>query len=127
MSISVRSIHEGDKLLDMHYTPPTHDANSTTIVNADTVYRVGSISKIFTILGILHEGIGMDDPITKYLPELGNLKAADGINNDITAVSWDGITIGALASHMSGIGLDCKGSPQTISYHRFLIGCNDQQ
>lgn len=108
VSVSVRSIHEADKLVDLHYTPPTRDPSSTNVVDGNTVYRIASISKVFTTLGILREGIAMDDPVTRYLPELGSLEAADGINNDITAVSWDDITIGALASHMSGIGLDCK-------------------
>lgn len=99
VSVSVKSIHQPDKLLDLHHTPPTRDPSSTNVVDANTVYRIASISKIFTTLGVLHKGIRMDDPVTKYLPDLGT--------------DWDDITIGALASHMSGIGLDRKKSLST--------------
>lgn len=110
VSISVRSIHEDTNLLDLHYTPPNRGANSTAVVDGDTVFRVGSISKVFTVLGVLKHGIAFDDPVTKYLPELAELGSADGVDNDVTAVSWGDITIGALASHMSGIGNDCKSA-----------------
>lgn len=103
VSVSVKSVHESEKLIDLHYTPPTRDSRSTAVVDADTVYRIASISKVFTTLGVLHEGIGMDDPVTKYLFELGR--------------SWDNITVGALASHMSGIGLDCKPAFSTTRGH----------
>lgn len=96
VSVSVKSIHQPEKLIDLHYTPPTRDPSSTNMVDANTVYRIASISKIFTTLGVLREGIGMDDPLTEHLSELGS--------------SWDNVTIGALASHMSGFGLDCEKS-----------------
>lgn len=111
VSLSVRSIHErGAGLLDLHHTPPDRGAGSTASVDGDTVYRVGSVSKVFTVLGVLRTGIRFDDPVTSYLPELRGLGAADGVHDDISAVAWDDITIGALASHMSGIGLDCTCS-----------------
>ncbi|KUI55067.1 Beta-lactamase-like protein 2 [Cytospora mali] len=105
VSVSVKSIHELNKMLDLHYTPPTRDPSSTGVVDANTIYRIASISKVFTTLGLLHKGIGMDDPVTKYIPDLPELVVAGEVNN-ITAVNWDDVTIGALASHMSGIGLD---------------------
>lgn len=110
VSISVRSIHENANLLDLHYTPPNRGVNSTATVDGDTIFRIGSISKVFTVMGILEYGIVLDDPVTKYLPELAGLGSAYGVNNDATAVNWDDITIGALASHMSGIGNDCEPS-----------------
>lgn len=116
VSLSVRSIHErGAGLLDLHHTPPDRRAGSTASVDGNTVYRVGSVSKVFTVLGILRIGIRFDDPVTLYLPELRGLGAADGMNNDISAVAWDDITIGALASHMSGIGLDCTYSSTLLA------------
>lgn len=111
VSISVSSIHEDGKLVDLHYTPPSRGAGSTAEVDGDTIYRIGSVSKAFTALGVLKAGIRMDDPVTLYLPELRDLGAADGVNSDITAVNWDDITIGALASHMSGIGAECNYPP----------------
>ncbi|KAF3766158.1 beta-lactamase/transpeptidase-like protein, partial [Cryphonectria parasitica EP155] len=99
-------MHEPDHLVDLHYTPPVRQANSTTHVDGNTVYRVGSISKIFTALGILKVGIQMDDVVTDYIPEFQGLEATGEASNPAVTVSWDDITIGALASHMSGIGLD---------------------
>lgn len=101
ISISVQSIHESDKLIDLHHTPPIRQAGTTNLVTGDTLYRLGSISKILTTLATLRAGIRMDDPITTYLPELRSIDAADGFS-----VAWDDITVGSLASHMSGLGLD---------------------
>lgn len=101
VSVSVQSIHESSKLVDLHFTPPVHQAGSTDLVTGDTSYRVGSISKIFTVLAILRAGVRMDDPITSYLPELRGLEAADGF-----LIVWDDVTVGSLASHLSGLGLD---------------------
>ncbi|KAI1499928.1 beta-lactamase/transpeptidase-like protein [Biscogniauxia marginata] len=108
ISVAVKSIHETSPLLDLHYTPPNLNATGTTKVDAQSIYRIGSISKIFPILALLtQKSVRLDDPITKYVPELLQLKGeeTDGVN-DITTVHWDQVTLGALASHMSGIGTD---------------------
>jgi CubicO group peptidase (beta-lactamase class C family) len=45
-------------------------------VAADTVFRIGSITKVFTgmaLLALRDDGrIGLDDPVTRYVPELGD-------------------------------------------------------
>lgn len=97
VSVSVKSLHQLDKLIDLHYTPPVRDPNSTNMVDANTVYRIASISKVFTTLGLLLSGHGMDDHVTMRL-----------LN---TEPIWNNMTIGALASHMSGLGLDCEEAP----------------
>lgn len=66
--------------------------------NGNTVYRIGSISKIFTVLLLyrLYEGglIGsIDDPLSKYIPEFS-------IRNPFTD---DNITLREIASQMSGL------------------------
>lgn len=101
VSVTVQSIDETSKLVDLHHTPPIRRAGATNFVTGGTAYRVGSISKIFTTLAILRAGVRMDDPITNYLPELNDLEAADGFS-----IIWDDVTIGSVASHMSGLGLD---------------------
>ncbi|KAI5923428.1 beta-lactamase/transpeptidase-like protein [Camillea tinctor] len=108
ISLSVKSIHENTPLLDLHYTPPSLNTSGTTSVDAQTIYRVGSISKIFPVLALLtQKSVRLDDPITKYVPELLQLKGETGDEvNDITTVQWDHVTLGALASHMSGISSD---------------------
>lgn len=92
-SVAVASIHEDGKLLDLHHTPQIRQTGSTNSVNGDTIYRVGSISKVFTTIGTLQAGIRMDDPILDYLPELQTLQADDGFS-----VDWNDVTVGSLAS-----------------------------
>lgn len=108
ISVAVKSIHESGPMLELHYTPPVLDDDSTTTVDSETIYRIGSLSKLFAVLSTLTQGqIKMEDPITKYVPELLQLKKeAVPVPNDITAVHWDQVTVGSLTSHMSGIGAD---------------------
>lgn len=71
-------------------------------LNDDTIFRVGSVSKLYTIYAILAQA-GLDilrDPVTKYLPELsGNSRDAP-----LTKIIWEDITVGALAAHQAGTG-----------------------
>ncbi|KAI0430797.1 beta-lactamase/transpeptidase-like protein [Xylaria sp. FL1042] len=108
VSIAIQSIHEKTPMLELHHTPPIHDNTSTTNVNSETIYRVGSISKMFAVLSILTQGkIKLEDPITKYVPELLQLRnEAVPVANDVTAVNWDQVTVGSLTAHMGGIGTD---------------------
>ncbi|KAI1108301.1 beta-lactamase/transpeptidase-like protein [Nemania sp. NC0429] len=108
ISLAIQSIHETDPMLQFHYTPPVFDKTGTSAINSETIYRIGSISKMFAVLSVLTQGkMKMEDPITKYVPELLQLKRhAVPVANDITAVNWDQVTVGSLASHMSGIGTD---------------------
>ncbi|KAK4194823.1 beta-lactamase-like protein-like protein 2 [Triangularia verruculosa] len=104
ISIGVQSVHENTPIVDLHHTPATKNANGTQKVTADTVYRIGSCTKVFTVLALLQQkNIRWDEPVTKYLPEL---KQNQPEGTEIEAVQWDSITIGALASHVSGIGRD---------------------
>ncbi|KAI1446504.1 beta-lactamase/transpeptidase-like protein [Annulohypoxylon stygium] len=107
LSIAVKSIHEASPLLELHHTPPVLNPNGTTVIDSQTVYRLGSISKLFAVLSILQQNqIKMDDLVTQYVPELLELKGETDESNDITTVRWEEVTLGALASHMSGIGAD---------------------
>ncbi|KAI0505879.1 beta-lactamase/transpeptidase-like protein [Xylaria bambusicola] len=108
ISIAVKSIYEENPMIELHHTPPVLDNTSTTAVDSETIYRIGSLSKLFAVLSILTQGqMKLEDPITKYVPELLQLrKEAVPVANDITAVHWDQVTVGSLTSHMSGIGTD---------------------
>lgn len=64
------------------------------VVDGDTQYLVGSISKLFSDLLLLKTGIDLDDPITKHLPEL---------NSSESSIDWNSITLASLADHLSGI------------------------
>lgn len=111
VSLGARSIHEATSLFEFHHTPTQLDPKGATVIGSDTVYRVGSASKVFTVLATLKlEGVDLNDPITKYLPELRDLKKQAAEQNAVFVVDWDSITLGALASHMSGIAAD-RGNP----------------
>lgn len=62
---------------------------------------------MFTVWSLLlgDGGLILDEPVTEYLPEL-NRAAGD----DIERVAWDEVTVGQLASHMSGLARDCTYS-----------------
>ncbi|KAI1473632.1 beta-lactamase/transpeptidase-like protein [Daldinia eschscholtzii] len=107
ISIAVKSIHETNPLLELHHTPEILNPNGTTTIDSQTIYRLGSISKIFSVLSLLQQShIKLDDPITQYVPELRELKGETDEVNDITTVRWSEVTLGALTSHMSGIATD---------------------
>ena|SRR6266511_993353 len=110
-SINIFSTFSEAPLYEYHYTAPLFKANGsigTKAVDGDTIFRIASISKLVTVFALLIEkgDVNFNDPITKYVPEL---KGSTGIGlGAVNAVQWDDVTIGALASQMSGIGRDCK-------------------
>lgn len=61
----------------------------------------------------------LNDPITKYLYELAN--ASQGQNDTISQVKWPDITVGQLASHMSGIARDCKCDAWKLNDHDNIL------
>lgn len=102
-----------DKPLWSHYwTAPSLARSNTTGVKkitGDSVYRIGSITKVFTMLTFLASvGDSMwNDPITKYLPDYAEL-ANEPRKSNIFDTDWDAITVGSLASQTSGLMRDCK-------------------
>lgn len=69
------------------------DAARTQPATAETVYEIGSITKTFTaalVLKRVEQGrIGLDDPLTRWIPELGEAGA--------------GVTVRQLLAHTSGL------------------------
>lgn len=111
-SISAISANEDSPIFQYQFTAKLLDNSSTTAVTGDTVFRIGSISKLFTTFALLlQEGtVIFDDPVTKYIPELANIAKAQGNGtfNPVCEVNWKDVTVGALASHLAGIGRDCR-------------------
>lgn len=117
-SIALFSTNEGTAssvpfFFDYHYTAPSlmESKSSVTEVNVNSIYRIGGVTEVFTIWTILTEvGGGIwTDPVTKYVPELWIAAQESSTDeNPVASVDWTGITIGELASHMSGISRDCK-------------------
>lgn len=86
----------------------TVNTSGVNKVDSNTVYRLGSVTKIFTILTFLAEAGDSywNQPVTQYVPELAAL-APKSADDPVMNVDWADITIGGLASQMTGIVRDC--------------------
>jgi CubicO group peptidase (beta-lactamase class C family) len=77
----------------------TTTKSGTRKVGADTVYDIGSVTKVFTALALAdmaqHGEVAIDDPAATYLPK-GRLLPHDGVRQ---------ITLADLATHTAGLPL----------------------
>ncbi|KAF1968689.1 beta-lactamase/transpeptidase-like protein [Bimuria novae-zelandiae CBS 107.79] len=111
-SLQIFSTNPGSPLLwERHRTAKDLPSNTTGVrkVNGDTVYRLGSVSKVFTVLTFLAEAgdVYWNSPITKFVPELAKFagRSSQVDFDPVRETDWDDITIGALASQFFN-GLD---------------------
>ena len=94
------------------------DVEASTEATPDTQYRIGSITKTFTAVGILQlrdaGALSLDDPLTKYLPE-----------------SAHGPTLGRMLAHASGLQREPPGeiweTMQAPSREELLSGTADAE
>jgi CubicO group peptidase (beta-lactamase class C family) len=106
-SIDFYSLVDEQSVFTYHYTAPIL-ANSTQgvqEVDSDSIYRVGSIAKVFTVYAYLASvgDISWNHPITRYVPELARNSEATADDSDLDVFRWDDITLGSLAAQMSGM------------------------
>ncbi|CEF79704.1 hypothetical protein FGSG_04656 [Fusarium graminearum PH-1] len=104
----LQAFSTSNTLFQYGYVPSSmKDFLTSEAINEDTVFRIGSVSKLFTVYTLLAE-VGMkymNDPVTKWIPELA--LAAKKNKGDVTrSVQWDEITIGELAGQLAGIPRD---------------------
>jgi CubicO group peptidase (beta-lactamase class C family) len=70
--------------------------------DADTIFNLGSVSKLFTnvaIMTLVEKGIvELDAPVTTYVPELGGMKTRGS--------SFSGVTLRSMLCHHSGLPSD---------------------
>ena len=85
-------------------------AGGTTKVTSDSIFRIGSISKLLTVYAfLLNDGFAhWDRPVTDYVPELRKDVLSQINISKVDQVMWEDISLGSLASFMSGVGRDCK-------------------
>ncbi|KIW85676.1 hypothetical protein Z517_01068 [Fonsecaea pedrosoi CBS 271.37] len=71
-------------------------------VDGRSSYRIASITKVFTVLGILQQhaagNLSLDDAVDKYIPALKHQSGG--------TIPWEDITLRSLASQFSGIPRD---------------------
>ncbi|KAF1844541.1 beta-lactamase family protein [Cucurbitaria berberidis CBS 394.84] len=100
-SFSVEITSSKESLWSHHHTARERNTSRPDIerVNGDALYRIASITKAFTVLGILYQheagNLSLDSTVNKYIEELGE-KSEGG-------VPWKDITLRSLASQLSGI------------------------
>lgn len=110
-SIGMFSSHEAELVYEFHHTDDAvrNTSAGTRNVDKDTVYRLGSISKLLTVyLFLIREGgKRLHDPVTDFLPELSRKNST---SSDVGAImpKWEEITVGELASHLGGLTRDCE-------------------
>lgn len=112
-SIDVYSTHENSSIFTYHYSAPAlaRPSEGVAKVDSNTVYRVGSVSKLLTVYTYLAAvgDVSFNEPVTKYIPELAAYakQNASALNTgDIDLVDWNDVTVGSLASHLAGIARD---------------------
>jgi hypothetical protein len=109
-ALEVFSAHDPEPIFSVLHTAPKLATLNTTgvkTVDANTIFRLGSLTKIYTIyLFLINAGDKIwNEPIIKYVPELQTLtNRSDPVAN----IAWEQITIGGLATQMTGIPRDCK-------------------
>ncbi|CEJ59343.1 hypothetical protein PMG11_07971 [Penicillium brasilianum] len=115
-SISVQLFDASDMapLLNFAYTADNINITlGVSTVDQDTVFRVGSVSKLWTmVLLLVEEGLWpFQEPVARFVPELREAasklrwdprKRRDGINH----LDWGEVSIGELASHLAGVARD---------------------
>ncbi|KAI0149222.1 beta-lactamase/transpeptidase-like protein [Pestalotiopsis sp. NC0098] len=111
-SVQIFSAHEQDALFSYSHTAAklakiNHPGVAT--VDENSVFRLGSLTKVFTVYNmLLNAGDEIwNSPITKYIPELAAMAAnASSSSNPVANIAWQDVTIGSLATQMSGIPRD---------------------
>jgi len=112
-AIQIFSLEDEDSPLYEYYHDGTLLSNSTGVkrINGGSVFRIGSVSKLLTVYLVLAElgDVVWATRIIDALPELRN-RTTRWMDNPIDYVKWDDITLGALASQLSGVTRDCEFS-----------------
>lgn len=97
---------------EYHYTAPSlaKQSNNQTNVGAQSIYRIGSLTQVFTAwLTLVEAGeVTWTAPVTKYIPELAQAVASGRDQTSVTQVAWEDITLGDLAAHLAGLPRDCE-------------------
>ncbi|KAI0855115.1 beta-lactamase/transpeptidase-like protein [Xylaria cubensis] len=106
-SIGMFDTTDDELLYEFHHTDPTVATSEigTNEVDADSIYRIASITKILTVYQwLIADGDRkFNSPVSDFIPQL--LQYENG-QDDYPAPRWDEITVNDLAMFLSGIGRD---------------------
>jgi CubicO group peptidase (beta-lactamase class C family) len=74
-SFSIEITSANSSFFTYNYTAPVRNESGAAVVGSNTIFRVASVTKVFTDLAILLEDkINMEDLISKFVPEMIDLK-----------------------------------------------------
>ena len=91
-SFSVKVTSKEETLASFHHTADNLNKTGVSKVTSSSIYRVASVTKVFTVLALLlQENLNLDDPASKYVPELAKIEY------------YKGITLRMLASQLGGV------------------------
>ncbi|OTB01081.1 hypothetical protein M426DRAFT_223685 [Hypoxylon sp. CI-4A] len=105
ISVQVFSASQSEPLFALSHTAPnlaSQNSTGVTTVDENTVFRLGSVTKIYTIYAFLINAGDRywNEPVTNYVPEL---QAFANRSDPVNYVAWDEITLGGLAMQITGI------------------------
>lgn len=103
-SCSIELTSHTRTLWQAHHTARVQDKDrpGTQNVNTSSLYRIASVTKSFTVLGLLYQQragrLSLDAPVATYIEELRHLQDS--------SICWEDITLRDLASQLSGLPKD---------------------
>lgn len=118
-SFSIEITSSKATLWSKYHTAKERNASRPDIpkVNGDALYRIASITKTFTVLGLLYQeragNLSLDDSVIKYIEELREPQNG--------TLPWKDITLRSLASQLSGIPRECAKPREP--WPRGWMGC----
>jgi len=107
-SFSIEVTSDAATLWSHYHSAREHNATrpGAAHVDGDSIYRIASITKTFTVLSILQQhaagNLSLDDPVSLYIPELSGPDSGE--------IPWKDITLRILASQLSGIPRETEQS-----------------
>ena len=116
-SLGAFSVHDpaAASSLQFHHTSPevANARNGTKKVDGNSVYRIASVTKLFTVLaGLLNvESADWDRPLSKIFPQLSEA-AQKAAADSMSFIQWDNVTPRNLAAQIAGVPRD--GYPLNI-------------
>ena len=122
LSLTIVARENDEPFSEFQFSSPSLNtpAGSVAQVVADSVFRIGSVSKLFTVYALLlNQGAEIwSRPVTDFIPELRDYASQNFTSID--QVHWEQVTVGALASQLSGIGRDCNDANTPLHLQRIL-------
>ncbi|TWU34849.1 serine hydrolase domain-containing protein [Novipirellula artificiosorum] len=104
------------------------DREAKVPMKTDSIFRIASMTKPITSVAVMmlwEQGkIGLDDPVSKFIPEFKNPDVLVSVNPLVTRAAKREITIRDLLTHTSGLGYEFSKDIGPI-YHQHGIQCGD--